>query len=352
MTDLKGTQSQTTSVTGAKLGRALKRAGMANTTWIFVVLAGLFALFSVLNPNEFLTVFNIQTLGIDAAVLLVLSLGQTYVLIIGGIDLSVGSVLVFSSIISAKVMLVLSGAPSNTYGAIHLSWALIIVGGLISVATGVAWGIFNGVIAARTRVPPLIITLGSFGIADGLAEIISGGTDVRAVPSSLISVVGNGKVAGIPVLVIIAAVITVLAGLVLRFTVFGRRTFAIGSNVEAAGRAGLRIGRHKIIIYGLSGLFAGVAGFLSLAQFSTTTLAGHSTDNLNTIAAAVIGGTSLFGGVGTILGTVIGVFIPAVLQDGFVIIGVTPFWQEVAVGLILIGAVYFDTERRRRIGGG
>ena len=174
---------------------------------------------------------------------------------------------------------------------------------------------------------------------------------MRAVPQAFVTDVGNGAVWGIPVLVIIATVVALVFGVVLRYTVFGRRTYAIGSDREAATRAGIRVKLHTVSVYALCGGLAGFAGFLSLAQFATTTLGGHSTDNLNTIAAAVIGGTSLFGGIGSIFGTVIGVFIPAVLQDGFVIIGITPFWQEVVVGLILIAAVYADTERRRRRSG-
>ena len=123
-------------------------------------------------------------------------------------------------------------------------------------------------------------------------------------------------------------------------------TFAIGSNEEAARRVGVRVDRHLIMVYALSGLLAGFAGVLSLAQFGTTAIAGQSTTNLNVIAAVVIGGTSLFGGVGTIFGTVVGLFIPAVLQNGFVIIGVQPFWQQVAVGAVLIAAVYVDQRRR------
>ena len=216
---------------------------------------------------------------------------------------------------------------------------------------GIAWGLFNGLLVAYTRVPAFIVTLGSFGVALGLAEIITGGTDVRGVPSSLVNDVGNGSIFGFPILLVIGVVVAVIAGVVLRKTIFGRWTFAIGANAEAARRAGINVGRHTAAVYALSGALAGLAGFLSLAEFGTSALAGHSTDNLNTIAAAVIGGTSLFGGIGNILGTVVGVYIPAVLQDGFVIIGVTPFWQEVVVGLILIAAVYFDTAARKRRAG-
>ena len=136
-------------------------------------------------------------------------------------------------------------------------------------------------------------------------------------------------------------------GIVLALTRFGRHTYAIGSNEEAARRAGINVDRHLIKVYALQGILAGLAGFLSLARFSTTTIGGHDTDNLQSIAAVVIGGTSLFGGIGTMLGTVFGVFIPAVLNNGFIIVGVQAFWQEIAVGAVLIGAVYLDQLRRR-----
>jgi ribose transport system permease protein len=134
---------------------------------------------------------------------------------------------------------------------------------------------------------------------------------------------------------------------VLHGTRFGRYTYAIGSNEEAARRAGIAVDRHLIKIYGISGLLAGLAGYLTLARFATTTIAGHTTDNLQAIAAVVIGGTSLFGGIGNIIGTVVGVFIPAVLQNGFVILRVQPFWQQVAVGAVLVLAVYLDQLKRR-----
>jgi ribose transport system permease protein len=151
--------------------------------------------------------------------------------------------------------------------------------------------------------------------------------------------------------VIIAAVVALIGAIVLAQTRFGRYTYAIGSNEEAVRRSGVNVDRHLIKVYALAGMLAGLAGFLSLARFGTTTIGGHSTDNLDAIAAIVIGGTSLFGGVGTIVGTVIGVFIPAVLRNGFVIVGVQPFWQQVAVGAVLIAAVYFDQVRRTRYRG-
>jgi ribose transport system permease protein len=146
--------------------------------------------------------------------------------------------------------------------------------------------------------------------------------------------------------VLIAAVVTIVFGLILHLTRFGRYTYAVGSNPEAARRAGINIKLHLIKVYGLAGLLSGLGGVLSLAYFTTTTISGHTTDNLTAIAAVVIGGTSLFGGRGTMFGTVVGVFIPVVLASGLVIMSVQSFWQQVVIGAILILAVYFDQLRR------
>jgi ribose transport system permease protein len=148
-------------------------------------------------------------------------------------------------------------------------------------------------------------------------------------------------------MVALAAVVTLAGAWLLHTTRFGRRTFAVGSNAEAARRAGIPVQGHLVRVYTGVGLLSGLAGFMSLAYFGTTTISGHSTDNLNAIAAVVLGGTSLFGGVGTVFGTVIGVFIPAVLTKGFVIVGVQQFWQPVAISAVLVAAVWFDQVRRR-----
>jgi ribose transport system permease protein len=155
------------------------------------------------------------------------------------------------------------------------------------------------------------------------------------------------KIAGIPSLAFVALIAVIIFGIILHKTKFGRYTYAIGSNEESARRVGIKVDRHLILIYGMTGLLAGFAAAMSLAQYGTTTIAGQSLTNLNVIAAVVIGGTSIFGGEGSIFGTVIGLFIPAVLQSGFVIIGVQPFWQGVAVGSVLVAAVFVDQSRRR-----
>jgi ribose transport system permease protein len=316
----------------------------ANTFWIALVLVALVVVFSLLAPNSFPTVFNFQRLLIETAVLLVLSVGMTFVIITSGIDLSVGSVLIFASMLSAQTMNSLS--PNDS--ALNAGWGVITVGLVVALAGGAGWGLLNGLLIAKAKIPPLIVTLGSLGAALGAASLLNDGSDIRSVPTKLTRTLGYGtSFGGIPNLVIVAAVITAIAAWLLHTTRFGRYTFAVGSNAEAARRAGIGVTGHLVRVYLLSGVLAGAAGFMSLAYFSTTGISSHTTDNLNAIAAVVMGGTSLFGGVGTMLGTVIGVFIPAVLKKGFNIVKVQDYWQMIAVGAVLVAAVWFDQQRRR-----
>lgn len=308
-----------------------------STALIFVVLLALVAAFSLLRPEAFATVNNVRTLFIGASVLSVIAVGMTFVIITAGIDLSIGSVLVFSSVIAIKVMTALGNE----------GWVVTAIGILVAMGTGLLWGVVNGVLTAKARIPPLIVTLGTLGAALGLAQVITGGVNVRGVPVELTQWLGFGRILGIPWLVVVATLVTVIGIVVLRFTRFGRYTYAIGSNPEAARRAGIGVERHLIKVYAMTGMLAGLGGAMSLARFSSTNIAGHTMDNLQVISAVVIGGTSLFGGIGTVFGSVVGMFIPTVLQNGFVIMRVQPFWQGVAVGVVLIAAVYVDQLKRR-----
>jgi ribose transport system permease protein len=318
--------------------KLLAKALSFQPIWVLLSLIGLVIAFSVLNPGKFFTEFNIVSLASSAAVLLVLSLGQTFVVVTAGIDLSVGSVLVFSGVISAEVM-------SRT-GGVAGGIGCILLGLLASIAAGIGWGFVNGLLVAKARVPALITTLGTYGITIGLAQVITSGIDRNEVPTKLATSIGYGKLAGIPWIFVIALGLTVIAGLLLHTTRFGIRTYAIGSNAAAARRVAINVDRHLIKVYTLSGFCAGFAGFLSLARFSTTTIGSHATDNLSTITAVILGGASLFGGSALIVGTLIGVLIPVVLTNGLVISGIKPFWQTVVIGAVLILAVYIDQIRR------
>jgi ribose transport system permease protein len=315
-----------------------RRLTSGSSTQIGLILVALIVIFALIKPAEFFSISNGRNIATDAAVLLVLAVGATYVIVTAGIDLSVGSVLVFAGVISARLMNEVGGD----------GWGVILIGLAGALAAGLAWGVLNGVLVAKAKIPAFIVTLGTLGMSLGAAYLITGGVDERDVPFKLVSTVGIGRLAGIPYLVLISIAVALAFGIVLAQTRFGRHTYAIGSNEEAARRAGVAVDRHLIRVYALAGALSGLAGFMNLARFGTTTIGGHATDNLNAIAAVVIGGTSLFGGIGSILGTFFGVFIPAVLQNGFIIVGVQVFWQQVAVGAVLIVAVYLDQVRRSR----
>jgi len=317
----------------------LQRVAAAPATQIGLILVALIVAFSLLEFENFTSVSNARNIATDASVLLVLATGATYVIITAGIDLSVGSVLVFSGVIAARLMNEVGGE----------NWGVILIGLAGALLSGFGWGVVNGFLVAKAKIPAFIVTLGTLGMSLGAALLITGGVDERRVPFKLVSTIGIGRLfSQIPYLVLISLAVALVFGVILALTRFGRYTYAIGSNQEAARRAGVNVDRHLIKVYALAGTLAGLAGFMSLARFGTTTIGGHATDNLDAIAGVVIGGTSLFGGIGTILGTVFGVFIPAVLENGFVIVGVEAFWQQVAVGAVLIVAVYLDQLRRAR----
>ena len=328
-------------------GEALGRLFGLQSIQILIVLIVICIIFTAIAPAAFPQWTNFRQIVQNVSILGVLGIGMTFVIITSGIDLSIGSVLVFSGVVSAICMRALGGQ----------GWGVAVVGIVVSIVVGLAWGVLNGVLISKGKIPPLIVTLGTLGAALGLAQVLTGGIDITSVPQVLSDTVGYGNLFGttIPLISLIALIFLVAFGIVLHRTKFGLYTYAVGSNEEAARRVGVKVDRQLILVYGLSGALAGVAGILSLAQYSTTAIAGQSATNLNVIAAVVIGGTSLFGGAGTIFGTVVGLFIPAVLQNGFVIVGVQAFWQQVAVGVVLIAAVYIDQRRRAaaaRGGGG
>src|ERR1700728_661100 len=226
-----------------------------------------------------------------------------------------------------------------------------------AVAAGAAFGAVNGVLVARTPIPPLVVTLGTLGIATGLGNLLDNGQEISNIPGS-VTTFGNTNLGGwVPVPVLIAAVITLWCGVVLAKTRFGAYTLSIGDSRESVIRAGINDRRHLFKVYLICGLLAGVAGVLVMARLGAGNPTSGSDDNLSAIAAVVIGGTSLFGGRGTIVGSVIGTFLIAVVVTRLVITNVPPFLPEDGVGAVLILAVYIDqlhlgNVRARRSPGG
>lgn len=320
------------------LGARLRGLVGAQAMQIVLVWLVIVVLFSVLSPEAFLSLSNFRGIAISVAILGVLGVGTTFIIITGGIDLSMGSVLVFSGVVASLVM----GNLGDGEG-----WGVAVAGILAAVGSGLAWGLVNGFLVAKAKVPPMIVTLGTFGAALGLAQVLTDGIDRRDVAQVLVNSVGFGNVLGrVPIIVLVSAVAVAAGIVVLNHTKFGLHTRAVGSNAEACRRVGIAVDHQLIKVYALAGGLAGVAGLLNLSFFRSTTIAGHSLTNLDVIAGVVIGGTSLFGGFGTVFGTAVGLFIPVTLRNGFVILGVEPYWQRVVVGAFLIAAVYIDQVRR------
>jgi ribose transport system permease protein len=325
--------------------------GAVGRFWIFLFLLALVVYFSLSTPEHaFFGADNFKTIALDTSVVTLIAIGQTFVIITAGIDLSVGGIVLFSGVAGGLVMLELSGTEAQTAALQYPNASYAVpIGVTVILVCGTGWGLINGLLITRLKMPPFIVTLGTLGITFGAADLLAGGTSIASVPTGFQDSIGNGKLLGLFVAVYIAAAFVVAAHVLLRYTRFGRYTEAVGSNAEGSRRTGINVDRHVVKVYTLTGFLCGLAATLDLARFGTMNLAAHGTDNLNSIAAVVMGGTSLFGGIGTILGTVVGAFIPTVLQNGLVIDGVDPFWQQVLVGIMIIVAVYFDQLRRRRL---
>jgi ribose transport system permease protein len=306
----------------------------------FGALIVMIIVFSVASPN-FLQFNNVIGILIATAINGVLALGVTFVIISGGIDLSIGTVMTLSAVISGVLI-------TN----MDLPVPVGIVGGIL---TGGLAGVANGILIARFHIPPFIATLGMLNVAKGFALVISGlkpiyFNDTPEVNQSAMGSLIGSLIPGlaIPNIVLVLFGAALVASLVLSKTVLGRFTFALGSNEEAARLSGVSVDRWKIAVYTTCGLFAGLAGVLIAARLNSAQPALGQGYELDAIAAAVIGGTSLSGGEGSILGTVIGAFIISTLTNGLRILSVPQEWQIVVTGGIVILAVYLDVVRRRQ----
>ncbi len=302
------------------------------TILAFASLVLLIIIFTIASPNFFRT-DNLVGILLATAVNGILAVGITFIIVTGGIDLSIGTVMTFGSVI-AGVFVTMWGLP-------------IPLGVAASIAAGAFCGLVNGFSIAKLRIPPFIATLGMMMITKGLNLIVSGVKPVYFVDTPEFAKIATLPIFGIPLGVLIFFAVALVASFILSKTILGRYTFAIGSNEEAARLSGINTDAWKIGIYSLGGAFAGIAGIVMASRLQSAQPALGAGYELDAIAAAVIGGTSLSGGEGTILGTVIGAFIITVLTNGLRIMSVPQEWQMVVTGLIVIGAVYLDIVRRK-----
>lgn len=313
--------------------------------WLFLL--ALVAAFEIWARSEFggtfiLNPFNLQSIAIFAVAPLLLATGQTFVIISGGIDLSLGFIMGLAAVVAAHVI----NATTATMGMP----TAVLLGFIAAVLIACVPGLINGLLVSRLRVPPFIGTLGMFGVARGVAFLLAGGTTVP-VNNSFFALIGNGRFFSVPYIVIITAIFVLVMHYVLSQTKFGQHNYAIGANVQAARRAGIDIKWHLLRLYILSAACAGLAGVLYSARFNAGAAQAGEPLLLDSVAAVVIGGASLFGGSGTIFGTVAGALVIAVIQYGLVFVNVEPFWQFISVGVVIIISVLIDQAQRRFSGG-
>lgn len=313
--------------------------------WLFLL--ALVAAFEIWARSEFggtfiLNPFNLQSIAIFAVAPLLLATGQTFVIISGGIDLSLGFIMGLAAVVAAHVI--------NATTAMMGMPTAVLLGFIAAVLIACVPGLINGLLVSRLRVPPFIGTLGMFGVARGVAFLLAGGTTVP-VNNSFFALIGNGRLFSVPYIVIITAIFVLVMHYVLSQTKFGQHNYAIGANVQAARRAGIDIKWHLLRLYILSAACAGLAGVLYSARFNAGAAQAGEPLLLDSVAAVVIGGASLFGGSGTIFGTVAGALVIAVIQYGLVFVNVEPFWQFISVGVVIIISVLIDQAQRRFSGG-
>jgi len=297
----------------------------------FISLALLFVVLSIASPY-FLTGTNLASVIRQTAVINIMALGMTLVIVSGGIDLSVGSILAFSGVLGTMTMVETGSVP---------------VGILAGVLCGALWGCANGLMIATLRIPPFIVTLGTLGIVRGLTLVISGGLPVVGLPKEH-GFLGEGTIGPAPFVLVVLVLCAVITHFALHGTKLGRYTYAIGSNESAAVYAGIPVARFKVAIYAICGLLSGLAGMIETSRLMTGQPTAGVSYELQVIAAVVIGGGSLTGGEGTVIGTLIGAFIMGLLSNGSDLLGVNPYWQQVIIGAIIILAVALDEARKRR----
>ncbi len=307
----------------------MKRVFQIKEIGILIILLVLMGFLGI-TTRSFLTSENLLTALLNISFIAIMAFGETMVIITAGIDLSVGSILGISSVVIALLL--------HDY---HMAMAPAILSGLLM---GTVMGLVNGFLVTKLKLPPFIATMGMLSIGRGLAYVLTGGWPISPFPEAFTNI-GQGKLFGIPNPVLFMIVLAIIAHIFLKYTVLGRRIYAVGGNLHAARLSGVKVDKILILVYAIAGFLAGISGFLMTAWLGVGQANAGQGYELDVIAAAVIGGTSLMGGEGTILGTILGAAIMGILRNGLILLGVSSFWQQVAIGLVIIFAIAFDRLR-------
>jgi ribose/xylose/arabinose/galactoside ABC-type transport system permease subunit len=332
------------------------RSGMSDMLGIFarfaplIFLVVLMAIFAILEPR-FLSPLNLFNVMRQVSIVGLLAVGMTFVILTAGIDLSIGSLLALCGLAAAAVA---KGGLENRFSvgtgaeAAGFGWELAL---LAAIAVGLAGGFLQGFAITRLKVPPFVVTLGGMSVFRGAALLVAGGGPISGFAPDY-TWWGQGRIGPVPVPVIIFIAFAILAHVVLRYTRYGRQVYAVGGNPEAARLSGLNVRRLTLSVYVIMGFFAGLGAFVLSARLNSAEAVAGTGYELTVIASVVIGGTSLFGGAGSIFGTVIGTILIGVLLNGLVLMNVSSYIQQIIIGVIIVLAVAFDTfaKSRRRTG--
>lgn len=326
-----------------KSGASFLRSLLNAWSWLFLILIlGFFEIYAQLETgNTFLfRVYNLQSIAVAASQILLLALGLTLVIVAGHIDLSIG----FTTGLSAVVMALIIRWMGPEAG-----WFSVILAMSVGVLAAVVVGLVNGWLVAHLNVPSFIGTLGTYGVARGAALIVAGGATV-SIRSEEARFIGNGDLLGFPIPVVIAILLSIACHYLLTHTKFGVHAYALGASRASVERAGVDVNKLLIMLFVISAISAGIGGLIYTGRFSAGAANAGEPILLYAVAAVFIGGASLTGGQGTVTGTVIGAIIIAVIQFGLVFSGLPPYWQFVAVGLVIIVAVLVDQSKNKLTG--
>jgi len=317
------------AVEGARARRMTEWVFRVRELGIVLVLVVLIAVTGILAPR-FLEAASLRNLALNASIFAILAAGQTLVLVTRNVDLSVGSVLGLSAYLAGDLLSSHQGLPLP----------LVFVAGM---ALGAACGLFNGVLVTWGRVPALVVTLGTLYMFRGLAFLWTNGTQVNAetLPDSFLNL-GTDSIAGVPILVVFAVVVLLLVGRWLRDYRAGRELYAIGSNPDGARLAGVRSDRRVLVAFVLAGALAGLGGVLFTARFGTVDATAGSGYELTVISATVVGGVAIFGGTGSVYGAALGALLLNTITSSLIVLKVDAFWQQAAIGALLLLAIAFD----------
>ncbi len=331
------------AVVGKNVESKEKMKKILNKYGIFFVLIAMVALMSTLSPS-FLTVRNLLNIVRQISVIGLIAIGVTMIIITKGIDLSSGSLLALSAVVAAS----LAQRPDwATRMFPNLPALPVIVPIIAALAVGAIVGLINGSFVAFTGIPPFIATLGMMTAARGFALLYADGRPISSLTDSY-NFIGQGSIAGLPVPVLILAVVGVISYIMLNHTKFGKYLFAIGGNENAAYVSGVNIKKYKVLVYTYGSLLAGLSGIVLSSRISSGQPGLGLAYELDAIAAATIGGTSHSGGIGTIGGTIIGALIIGVLNNGLDLLNVSAYWQQIVKGVIIVGAVVLDVRKNAK----